>query len=265
MIICGFAQSHQEAQNGNLQIWMRAMQSVCNEIYIFDQGSTDNSRDIYESYKNVHVIYNDKNDFVNELKCKARLLDFARENNPEISWFFQCDIDTILERQLLDRSKFEEMLMIGDAIDVDAISLSHINLWRSDVWERRDSDYDYFDHVGLVWLWKNKPGLKFDEIDGLHKPQFPSNIKTVLPMLHYKLIHRAHVTDKAAIKKYEHYKELEKLGFISPGIERLIDETNLKVVEVDKKLFPEWYEIKNDRNPIELEKLINIYERKHRI
>ena len=54
MKLIGFAQLYNELQKGNLINWFKCME-ICDYIYIFDQNSTDGSREIYSQHDNVMI------------------------------------------------------------------------------------------------------------------------------------------------------------------------------------------------------------------
>ena len=81
MKIVGFTQLRNELEKGNLENWFKCM-SVCDHIYIFDQNSTDGSKEYYKKFDNVTVIESDTNRFAEELVCKNELLT----NGKKIYW-----------------------------------------------------------------------------------------------------------------------------------------------------------------------------------
>jgi len=85
--IVGFSQLHNELELGNLENWFKCME-VCDEIYIFDQASTDGSRELYKKFDNVHVIESDTNRFEEELICKQELLEKVLIEQPDTEWIF---------------------------------------------------------------------------------------------------------------------------------------------------------------------------------
>ena len=86
MKIIGFAQLYDELSNGNLENWFKSMNTICDHIYIYDQASTDGSKEYYKTQPNVTVIESPINDFENELICKQKLLEQIRKDHPDYDW-----------------------------------------------------------------------------------------------------------------------------------------------------------------------------------
>lgn len=248
MKIAGFAQLHNELEKGNLENWFRCMNEVCDVIYIYDQNSTDGSIQFYEEQEKARVIFSEKNRFDEEIICKDQLLRSMQENDPDVDWIFWMDGDTILDGRLCNRDSMESFLDMFDNPDITGVSLGHTNLWRSDTYERTDSEYDYFDVVGLICLWKMSKDLEYDPRPGLHRPQFPTiGMKQVIPMLDYKLIHRGFATDESIIDKYNTYKSRGQKEW---ALERIVHEDqNLSVRRIPEENLPSWFEVKNDIDP----------------
>jgi len=252
MKIVGFAQLHNELEQGNLVNWFRSMWQICDCIYIYDQNSTDGSRNVYEQYDKVHVIYSDTNDFINEIACKAKLLKKAKDEQPDVDWFFWMDGDTLIEGKLWsgDLHPYLE----GCSPDCHGVKFGHFNLWRSDVWTRLDDGFHGLHEVGVLCLWRNLPDLSFPEDGGLHRPQFPPQLTTV-EKAPFALIHRGFATDESIIRKYNTYKDRGQSGW---ELERLLNEDTLEVARVEGFL-PEWLE-PDTQNPTTKKKLREIYD-----
>ncbi len=256
--IIGFAQLHNELELGNLENWFKCM-GVCDEIYIFDQASTDGSKEYYKNFPNAHVIESPINRFEEELICKQELLDKLLEENPDTDWIFWLDGDTLLDSRLLNRVTLEDELFKLEINNIQSGFLGHYNLWRSDVWHRVDDQYDHFMQAGRMAFWKNTGSLKFNTEPGLHKSQHPQGILTGA-RLNYYLIHKGFATDKQLIKKYENYKSRGQTGW---ALDRLLDENGLKVESVPIGVTPGWA-IKDQKHPSSKKKLREIYEEEHR-
>ena len=258
MKIIGFGQLYNELEKNNLKNWFKCMNSVCDYIYIFDQKSSDKNHEIYKLEPKAVVYYNDKNDFSNEIQCKAKLLQMILRDHPDTDWIFWLDGDSLLDNRLLDRNEFEKILNLADKISAGGIRLGHLNLWRSDIHYRLDSKYNELNVFGVLALWKNNGKLYFPLNDGLHKPQYPNCIDfPILPMNNYKLIHRGFATDSNIINKYITYKNRGQSGW---DLERLLDEQKLETNAIDLSLLPSWFKVEDDENPINKTPIKDIYE-----
>jgi hypothetical protein len=253
MKIVGFAQLRNELSNGNLENWFRCM-SFCDQIYIYDQASDDGSLEYYKKFDNVNVIESAVNDFEKEITCKGILLDKLLGEHPDTDWIFWIDGDTILDGRLLrdDAKEVYDILQHAAQQSVDAIVMGHYNLWRSDVYYRVDSDYDWFHRNGRRVFWRNNGQLKFIDSGGLHQSQFPRGLARQA-RIDRDLIHRGFATDQQIMTRYELYKSKGQKG---PMLDRLIDEQNLKVKRLKKEILPDWYHIEDILEPTKKERLV---------
>jgi len=224
---------------------------VCDKIYVYDQGSTDGSRAVYESCEKVVVSYSSINDFSNELACKQFLLDKALKENPDADWIFWMDGDTLLDGRL--RYDALRDVLGGCSKRYSGCSLGHFNLWRSPIHYRTDNLFDYLDKEGVVSFWRCRGGMKFDLRSGLHHCQTPLNVKPIF-RIPYSLIHLGFSTDSQILNKYFNYRGRGQGGW---GLDRLLDEKTLTVLEVPPEVLPEWYNISDRTSPLEKELLIN--------
>lgn len=254
--IVGFSQLHNELELGNLENWFKSM-DICDEIYIYDQASTDGSLDYYKKFDNVHVIESKTNRFEEELLCKQELLEKLLEEQPDATWIFWMDGDTLLDARL-NRTMLEEILFSSEMSNVDGIVLGHYNLWRSDKYHRVDDEYDHFMKAGRIAFWRNNGKLRFSQEAGLHKSQHPQGL-ALGSRIPFNLIHKGFADDDQIIKKYENYKSRGQSGW---ALDRLLNETTLEVREVPDNELPEWLS-KDTANPKDKKSLREIYEEKH--
>ena len=261
MKIIGFAQLRNEIKKGNLENWFKCMQPVCDYIYIYDQNSTDGSKDYYKKFDNVHVIESEVNDFSAEIRCKKKLLEKLLQDHPDVDWIFWMDGDTILEKKALDRSRWEKILSGADKKGFEIVKLGHYNLWRSDTHYRVDSAYHGLHGWGVPAMWKNTGSLYFEDQEGLHHNQYPKPLKDdskSAARAPYDLIHRGFATDQQIVDKYIRYRERGQTGW---DLHRLIYESTLKTTnkvgdqETIEDLLPEWLEINNAGDPSDKQKI----------
>ena len=90
---------------------------------------------------------------------------------------------------------------------------------------------------------------------GLHKSPIPSGIKSV-KRVDCNLIHRGFATDEQIILKYDIYKSFGQTGW---DLERILDESQLVVEILDKKLLPSWFTITDDFDPSRKKKIKQKY------
>ena len=136
-------------------------------------------------------------------------------------------------------------------LEIDGINLGHYNLWRSDLYYRVDSDYDWLHNHGVTAFWRNNGNLSFPKRKGLHSQQFPDGISSIA-RLNGSLIHKGFSTDNQIITRYKNYKDRGQNGW---DLDRLIDENNLKTHRLENEKIPSWYVVKDILDPIEKDKI----------
>jgi hypothetical protein len=256
MKIVGFSQLRNEHSKGNLINWLKCM-DMCDFIYIYDQNSDDGSKEIYYKNPKCVVVESPTNNFANENLCKAVLLNKLLNEHPDAGWIFWMDGDYLLDGRYLENNfeKFFNMCENGLKNNIDGISFGHYNLWRSDLHYRIDSDYHNSFAPGRISLWRNNGQLIMHTIAGLHKNPIPSGINSV-QRVDCNLIHRGFATDDQIILKYEVYKSFGQTGL---DLERILDESLLKVEVLDKKLLPSWFVVSDELDPNKKKKIKEKY------
>lgn len=257
--IIGFSQLHNELEKGNLENWMKCNQVICDYIYIYDQNSTDGSKEYYKTFDNVIVIESLINNFENELICKNELLQKIIKEQSNADWIFWIDGDTIIDDRLLNKEKLNYILGVIP-IEINGLDLGHYNLWRSDIHYRLDDNYDYFDKVGRTPFWRFNKNLTFQNEKGLHSPnnERPLQINNRIRLGDYKLIHRGFATDSQIIERYEMYKSKGQTGWM---LERLLNEEGLQVEELDRKYLPFWFNTMDTISPLNKKKILDLYKK----
>tara|TARA_A100001515_G_scaffold129831_3_gene116735 strand:- start:760 stop:1554 length:795 start_codon:yes stop_codon:yes gene_type:complete len=258
--IIGFAQLRNELSKGNLDNWFKFM-GFCDYIYIYDQNSDDESHKVYQQHDNTHVIYDNQNNFKEEIKCKSILLNKLLEDHPDCGWIFWLDGDTGIDNRLITNN-FEllrNLIGYADENNLGAICLGHYNLWRSFKHFRLDSEYNGLDQ-GVTCFWKNNGVLKFPQDGGLHRPQIPYglgvNTNGILRATDFKLMHYGFSTDYQIITKYDLYKSCGQSGW---SLDRLLDEKNLEVQEVEKEILPSFVDVSQCVDPTTKKLISDIY------
>lgn len=261
MKIIGFTQLRNELEKGNLENWFKQM-SVCDYIYIFDQDSTDGSKEYYKQFDNTVVIESPTNRFAEELVCKNELLQKLLSDHPDVDWILWIDGDLLLDGRLLSNNgkQLKELCTLGLVHNIDAYTFDHYNLWRSDVYYRLDDQYH---SLNGAWypLWRNNGNLKFETRGGLHLRQYPQGLVNVRATP-YCVVHRGFATDYQIMTKYDVYKANGQNGW---PLERLLNEETLNVAELDRTFLPDWFQITDDVNPISKKHIREIYNEEKRI
>lgn len=215
----------------NLERFMRSVSKYCDGLIIYNDGSTDDSREFILDYplsdrlRHVEVIGDPKNDFKNEVYHKARLLEHARRFRPD--WLLWLDCDEIIEAKG-ERGAIQYLIETSKS---DGINLFNRNLWRSDRYFRTDELWG----VGLFCrLWRMKDELHYIIKSGLHQDLVPKGVVTRDDVNNLFVIHYGYASDDAILRKYELYKSHGQSG---RSLDRMIDEKGLRLNSCP----PEWF------------------------
>jgi len=230
--------------------------SVCDKVYIYDQGSTDGSHAVYlrEGY---HVIVSETNRFYEEMACKEELLQWIIKREPDTNWILWIDGDTMLDKRLWDRDTMEDLLKIPG--QHDHLRFHHYNLWRSDTYYRTDNRFHCLSH-NVAPLWRFNKDLHFPGGKGLHIDNQPAPLYSAR-CVDYALIHRGFATDEALIRRFDRNFSCYIDNDESPWITmRSIDEMGLAVNRIPnpEEILPESLCVR-DINPRALKQLIFLY------
>lgn len=242
MKIVGFLQNYNNVDNGFLSQCLYSMRRICDEIVVYDDGSSEDVLPIYEHFGCV-TLYSPRNEFQRELYHKQELLSVAMRMAPDwICWF---DTDAILGRHWEDRDRTVETLEQTESQGIVLLHLHNLNLWRSDKYYRTDNSFNDLWH-GV--FWKNTGQLHYRPVGKLHQKQFPhfyhndGEIQTVtskFPDDSGKLIHFGFASDDEIAKKYFAYRDQGQSGW---ALDRLVTEDeDLTLVKAEQDWLPEWY------------------------
>lgn len=226
--IVAICQIYNELERGNLKRFIKYLKPLVDEIVVYDDGSTDGS---YEFLKKItpNIIRSEKNDFLGEVGHRQILLDKARELKADfILWL---DADEVLSAGA--EKRLPELCRYCEENGLDALDMHELNLYRSLSWRRVDSLYD---EGWFPRLWRLSEKLSFSEVRGLHKDEFiPEGLTKREKTALLSVIHYGFSSDESIAYKYLTYRSYGQKGFF---LDRLVDETNLKLKEVDRGLFP---------------------------
>lgn len=256
MKIVGFTQLRNELAKGNLRNWLRQMFEICEYVYVYDQASDDGSQEVYKEYPKLVVIQSNTNRFKEEIICKGELLNRLLSEQPDTDFILWLDGDSLLDASLTRNNNAILMDICRHAKNnnIDGILVEHYNLWRSDTHYRIDNQYHSLSG-GVCAIWRNNGHLRYDEVNGLHKPQYPKGIQrtTSIP---FGIIHRGFATDYQIMTKYDVYKSHGQTGW---ALDRLLDESTLDVLKINPSVLPDWFNISDDNDPRTKEKILKIY------
>lgn len=227
-MIAAFLQLYNESKNGNLIRCLDNCRKWSDEVFIYDDCSTDDSMDVYKQY-NAKVIRGESRNFGNEIFNKQKLLDLVLDSNPE--WIVWQDGDAIMSGNFTSNMRS----ILGDLgkSGHDGAKIHYMNLWRHPAYYRLDSA---FNGLSIVAFWKNNGRLKYDVGPGLHKPQCPNGMQNIYEFGRDEhIIHYGFASEINIARKYLTYKSFGQTGI---DLDRLIDERCLSLRKVPKSLYP---------------------------
>lgn len=230
MKIAAFIQAYNELSKGHLYRCLNNVSLWADEIFIYDDCSTDGSQDVYLQYtKENNIIWGKERNFKNEQFNKAKLLDLTLKSNPD--WIFWIDIDTIADKILTNY--LNTILIQVEDSGFDGAKCHNINLWRHPAFYRMDDQYN---DLYPVCLWKNTGNLKYNPQTGLHGQMFPDGMCNI-STLNLNLLHYGFADEKWIIDKYNLYKSMGQSGW---ALNRLITEgPAFSVKKVKRDIYPE--------------------------
>lgn len=227
--IVGIAQVYNELRKGNLERFVKYVMPLVDALVVYDDASTDGSYE-YMPNHTPHVIRGTRNDFTDEVSHKQTLLDHALKLEPDfILWL---DADEVLSRNA--ESRLQELCAHCMENGLDGMSIHELNLWRSYSWRRVDNAYD---DGWFVRLWRVTRGMSFTQAaPGLHQAHYPPSIQKIERATDVQVIHYGFASERWLAYKYLTYKTHGQSGW---ALDRLLDETTLKLEKVPPEVFPE--------------------------
>lgn len=229
--VVAFLQLYNESSNGHLERCLTNCSDWADEIFIYDDGSTDGSHEVYWDYTDRrNVILGERNDFNGEIAHKAELLKLALSSEPD--WIGWIDGDDTLDRYLTEN--LQDMIEECERMECDGMEIRNLNLWKHPAYARMDS---MFNDCLKVNFWKNTGYLHYaNQSPGLHRHQHPDGITNIAEVHNRHLLHYGFSDREWIIQKYLTYKSLGQSGW---PLNRLIDEiTNFDLVKVPEEVYP---------------------------
>lgn len=224
--LVGFLKIHNEASTGNLERVLKHMSKFCDDIVVCDCESTDNSIEITRKFTS-HII-SDKNDILNELSTKQKMLDYVLRLKPD--WVVWLDADEVFDREG-ELGEIRELCLHGEKNGIDGFSFLEYNLWENLKCYRVD---ELWNKGWFTRLWKNNGFLKFDTHRGLHRKQYPEGLKNIRKSK-IKVVHYGFSTPELIRKKYNFYKKHGQSGFF---LKRFEKGSGIKTKPFDIDCFP---------------------------
>ena len=225
--LVGFVQCFNEGKTGNLERVLNHLSKFCDDIVIYDDGSTDNSYEIASKFSK-NIIRSVENNFKKEIGHKQKLLELALSLKPD--WIVWLDADEVFDRDG-ELHAIRNLCKYGESKEIDGFSFQEFNLWKNSSEYRADEEWH---KLWRIRLWRNTGELKFDVKDGLHLRQYPLGLKTDR-RTDIKVIHYGFASEENVNKKYSNYQSLGQSGW---SLERIRDEKTLTLKPFSRDWFP---------------------------
>ena len=225
--LVGFVQCFNEGKTGNLERVLNHLSKFCDDIVIYDDGSTDNSYEIASKFSK-NIIRSVENNFKKEIGHKQKLLELALSLKPD--WIVWLDADEVFDRDG-ELHAIRNLCKYGESKEIDSFSFQEFNLWKNSSEYRADEEWH---KLWRIRLWRNTGELKFDVKEGLHLRQYPLGLKTDR-RADIKVIHYGFASEENVNKKYSNYQSLGQSGW---SLERIRDEKTLTLKPFSRDWFP---------------------------
>lgn len=225
--LIGFLQIHNESKKGNLERVLNHLSKFCDDIVIYDDGSTDNSYEVASKFTK-NIIRSPVNDFKNEILHKQKLLELGLSLNPD--WIVWLDADEVFDRDG-ELYAIRGLCRYGESKKIDGFSFLEFNLWNGLSEYRVD---ELWHKLWTVRLWRNNGDLTFGKERGLHIQVSPDGIHKIC-RTDVKVIHYGFSSKEKIDEKYKMYKEHSQTGRL---LERIRDENDISLKPFSSDWFP---------------------------
>jgi glycosyltransferase involved in cell wall biosynthesis len=188
----------------NIERFMESVSRYCDGLVIFDDGSTDGTRDVITSYSGrfeLEIPSNKVNTPDLEGYHRARSLTHCRRL--EADWVLAIDPDEVIEK----KGELGGLRACLHSLDkeVSAVGFYKRELWRSDRYVRTDTNWAHILEVRAFRLtdelcYNIQPAYRTELVPGFLPPPYA---KSSLKLLHY-----AYINDSAILHKYNRWKGL---------------------------------------------------------
>lgn len=163
MKLIGFLQQYNENTYGNLRRCLENLSRYCDEIAVYDDGSTDDSLDVVREFTDL-IIEGGVNDFLNETTHKQRLLGLALTRSPD--YLVWLDADEVFDRGATEGG-LRRLCETGKSW-----TFFDVTPWRSQTWHR----LDVWEGANQPRLWKTTEGMQIPRAHGLHRQLYPDGL-----------------------------------------------------------------------------------------
>lgn len=218
----GFLQVRNEVRSGHLKRYLDHNSELFDKLYAIDDASDDETVEVLLAAGAV-VIKNSASLFQEESSNKERLLSLLKDREEDGTVILWLDSDEVL---YCSRAELNSLVSRAISEGYDSISLSHLNLWRSNFHHRLDDNYH---SLKPVRLWVLSRRLSFAGSAGLHGQTHPVGLVATMHSSDFPVFHYGFASLDCILEKYASYYLLWQSGY---ALDRLVDESSLEVQNV---------------------------------
>lgn len=211
----------------NIERFMESVSKYCDGLIVFDDGSTDDTRDVITSYSGdfeLEIPSNPINSPENENYHRARSLQHAIRL--EADWVVCLDPDEVLE----SRGENGALRALLEAIpeNVGGVGFYKKELWRSDRYVR--VDYDWAHRISLR-AFRPSTELKYNIYPCYRTALAPLDVPQPFTKSSIGILHYAYINDNSILAKYNRWKQL------GIDISEQLDDSYLRITDSN----PTWF------------------------
>lgn len=184
---------------------------LCSHIYLFDDGSTDNTVEIAQILGFRITILRSPFIGLDESRDKNYLLDEICERDPNVDWVVAIDGDEVLERAA--ESKLPTWIEANPAASVMSLKIDYC--WNSQNTVRTDGIYGRFYRPSAFRLvGENLRTLRFRTTTAgkganLHCSNYPLNLKGGVVQTDVRIKHYGYMEPEDRVTKFNYYNRVD--------------------------------------------------------
>jgi glycosyltransferase involved in cell wall biosynthesis len=209
----------------NIERFMESVTKYCDGLVVFDDGSTDGSRDVVTEWSGsieLEIPSNKENTPKQECFHRARSLEHCKRLGAD--WVLCLDPDEVFEK----KAECGALRALCEQLDsqYDSVEFPMRDLWRTDRFVRLDGRWSKSTGPRLFRLGKN---LSYDIAPAFRDSLVPNGITSTAKSA-LKVVHFGYAKDDAIISKYKRFKSL--------GVDLLshLNDANIRLCDIGKWL-----------------------------
>jgi glycosyltransferase involved in cell wall biosynthesis len=181
--------------------FMESISKYCDALVLFDDGSTDGTREVVGSYGDrieIQILSNAENCREIQWMNRARCLEHARRL--EADWVIALKTDEILEPM----GENGGLIAALESTEADSLAFVRKHLWTTDRYIRVDGDWS----ADLpVRAFRFTPELRYETVEG-RSSVVPENLLGEASLCRLNIIHYGFATEEGISRHRENYEQM---------------------------------------------------------